>query len=195
MAPSSGLSNAVKVCTGTHRRFSRPSMVLKVNKTAAQLQKERRCRANQVGGMLPLIPRYRQLTSSPQHLALQSARCISIMMLKWAAWTMTEQRSGRTTAIMKVLPPFLLGRKGSYRVMLVEKPSSTGSLRIVNQSTLVYLFLSPLIVILDRKRSDQRTRKERVQANIDAWRKQIPYLLQAYLTWKSTQRDTSPMNT
>jgi len=40
------------------------------------------------------------------------------------------------------LTTFLLGRKGFYRVMLVEKPSSTRSLRIVNQSMLIYLFFA-----------------------------------------------------
>ena len=35
------------------------------------------------------------------------------------------------------------------------------------------------------KRGDTRTQKDRIQARLDSWRQQLPYLVDAFLSWKS----------
>ena len=40
-----------------------------------------------------------------------------------------------------------------------------------------------------RKRGDTRTRADRVQQHVNAWRQQLPLLVEAYLQWNSTKSD------
>lgn len=40
-----------------------------------------------------------------------------------------------------------------------------------------------------RKRGDPRSRTDRVQQRVNAWRQQLPHLVEAYLLWNSTKSD------
>lgn len=56
----SGLSKGVKIQYGSRRRHVQKSVILKLNKTAAQLSKERKDRFNQLAGKgdLPILKQY-----------------------------------------------------------------------------------------------------------------------------------------
>jgi hypothetical protein len=41
------------------------------------------------------------------------------------------------------------------------------------------------MIIFIRKRGDPRRRKNRIQEHINAWRRQLPWLVDAYLAWRN----------
>ena len=49
-----------------------------------------------------------------------------------------------------------------------------------------FIFLQNIYI----KRGDARTRRDRVQQRVNAWRQQLPFLVDAYLFWNSGESDS-----
>jgi hypothetical protein len=54
----------------------------------------------------------------------------------------------------------------------------------------LFLFFFLFYNISYRKRGDPRTRTDRVQQRVDAWRQQLPLLVDAYLSWNCTKPES-----
>jgi hypothetical protein len=59
----------------------------------------------------------------------------------------------------------------------------------IHSQYVFFLFLLHFYIIFYRKRGDPRSRADRVQQRVDAWRQQLPLLVDAYLSWNSTKSE------
>jgi hypothetical protein len=59
----------------------------------------------------------------------------------------------------------------------------------IHSQYVFFLLLLLFYIISYRKRGDLRTRTDRVQQRIDAWRQQLPLLVDAYLSWNCTKSE------
>lgn len=68
----------------------------------------------------------------------------------------------------------------------------------IHSQYVVFHFSFVFLIFLQnlyRKRGDPRTRMDRVQQRVNAWRQQLPLLVEAYLLWNSTKSDPRTSST